>query len=95
MKEQVMNAREISYFALFIILLINISLGCKIFETIKNYKKNMHDMLLLIFPFIRVLISVDITAVYIIEQLEIIRKTLSAPELKNTAPREKNINIGP
>ena len=90
-----MNAREISYFALFIILLINISLGCKIFETIKNYKKNIHDMLLFIFPFIIVLISVDIMAVYITEQLEIIPKTLSAPQVKNTAPREKNINIAP
>ena len=64
-----MNAREIIYFALFIILLINISLCCKIFETIKNYKRNTHDMLLFIFPFIIVLISVDIMAVLIIEML--------------------------
>ena len=90
-----MNAREISYFALFIILLINISLGCKIFETIKKYKRNIRDILLFIFPFIIVLISVDIMAAYIIEQLEIIPKTLSAPKVKNTAPSEKNINIAP
>lgn len=90
-----MNAREISYFALFIILLINISLGCKIFETIKKYKRSIRDILLFIFPFIIVLISVDIMAAYIIEQLEIIPKTLSAPQVKNTAPREKNINIAP
>lgn len=77
------------YLVFTIIILINISLFSKIFELKKEYKDNIRDMLLFIFPFVIVLITVDIIAVHIADRFEIIPKTLSDPQVKSNNPIEK------